>query len=86
MRKNIDLDLRKPPNLSVEDWIGRNLSTIMIAAQEDAAIDSADAFGGIDHNTYAPLESFDPNTVTTQDLARAFATFLKHLQNHGPRR
>lgn len=86
MKKNLGLSLSKPADLSIEDWVTSNLKKIEEAAHVDAAIDSADAFSAIDHTGYTILETFDPATVTLEELGRAFATFLQYCQNHGPRK
>lgn len=86
MKVSIVFDLNKPPNEPVEQWIQRQLKKIEEAAADDAAISAADAFNGIDHTGYTILETFDPATVTTEELARAFATFLQYIQNQGARK
>lgn len=86
MRVTLELDLEPLPGQTTEQWIANQIARIQDAAHDDAAIASAEAFNGIDHSTYTILETFDPATVTLPQLARAFATFLQYLQNHGPRR
>lgn len=86
MRRELELDLVKPQGMSTEDWVSLQLYKIQQAAQEDAAIEAADAFSGIDHSGYTVLETFDPATVTLVQLGRAVATFIKYIQYRGPRR
>lgn len=84
--KQINIDIKKPDKDSIEEWVGRTFQVIQDAATEDVAFMSAEAFNGIDHSGYTVLETFDPATVTTAELARAFATFLQYIQNQGPRK
>lgn len=85
MRKILNLPAQKPAGQSIEQWVSGVVSTIETAAREDAAIDAAEAFV-LDHDGYSELETFDPSTVTLEELARAFATFLKYVQTHAPRK
>lgn len=86
MRKNLELEVVKPQNVTTENWISSQLAKIVEASREDAAIDAAEAFNGIDHSTYTKLETFAPNTATTAEVARVLATLIQYLQNHGPRK
>ena len=85
MRIILELSPTKPANMTMEQWVGQSLALIKAAATEDVAIQAAEAFT-IDHDAYTILETFDPNTATTAQVARALATLIKHLQSHGPRR
>ena len=71
--------------MKIEEWITTIMSEVVEGAREDAAIDAADAFE-IDHSGYTELETFDPATVTLEELARALATLIKYIQSHGPRK
>lgn len=84
MRVTLTLDLTKPHDVSMQDWVARQLAIIEEAAREDAAIDSAEAFTVSD--AFTELETFDTTTVTLPNLARVVATLLKYIQNHGPRK
>lgn len=85
MRIILEIPVRKPEGMTVEQWLSNALGTIQEAAREDAAIDSAAAFT-IDHSAYTELETIDPNTATTAQVARCLATLIKYLQSHGPRK
>lgn len=85
MRPILQIDVQKPPNETVEEWIGKALAQIVEGAREDAAFDAADAFT-LDHTAYTELDTFDPNTATTAQVARALATLIKYIQQQGPRR
>lgn len=86
MRRELELDLQKPQNVSTEQWVTDQLVKIQEGATEDAAIEAADAFSGIDHGGYTILETFNPATVTLSELGRAVATLIQYIQNRAPRK
>lgn len=86
MRRELELDLQKPANVPVEEWVSQNLAKIQEGAREDAAIEAADAFSGINHSGYTKLETFDPATVTLAELGRAVATLIQYIQYRAPRK
>lgn len=85
MRTTLQIPMAKPEGTKTDEWVSGIVSEIIEAAREDAAIDAAGAFT-IDHSGYTELETFDPATVTLEELARAFATLIKYVQSHGPRK
>lgn len=86
MKTELNLTLTKPSDMSVEDWVTLNLRALDIAAQDDPATASADAFSSIDHTSYVINETIAPATITLQELARAVATLIQYIQNRGPRK
>lgn len=84
MLTELNLDVQKPQQLTLEQWISRQFQIIEDAAGDDPATASADAF--TISNVFTQRETFNTTTVTTQQLAEVVATLITYIANRGPRK
>ena len=73
-----------PTRENLGEWVMRNLRLIEQELSAHASI--ADGYVIVDADTFVPLRSFNTSTVTTQELARVFATFIMDMKRRGETR
>jgi hypothetical protein len=85
--RQVDLKTRRSPGQDIDDWVSREFSNIMEASRDRPEISSVRpfTFDNFDFDTDKVI-TYDPSTVTTEELARAFATYVTYLQRQGPKR
>lgn len=83
-----ELDLpSKLPGQSIETYLGQLMQQLSEASRDrpEVSVPNAFAFTNFDQSTDA-VRTYDPATVTLEDLAKAFATFVVYMQKQGPKR
>jgi hypothetical protein len=85
--RQVDLKQRRSPNESIDDWVSREFANISEASRDRPEISSVRpfVFDNFDVATDARV-TYDPATVSLEELAQAFATFVNFMQRQGPKR
>ena len=83
MRVPLDLQTTKPPGMSTEQWVSEQLTKIVEASQEDAAVFAADAFT---ITNITETKSLDCDAATLDEVRKALGTLIRFIQQRAPQR
>lgn len=82
MRK-LNLETRRPPGLSLEDWLGKQFEQLNEASREDSADAAAEAFV-FDDTAVTETVTFDPASANATTVRNVLSTLLMYLRRGAP--